>query len=106
MSTVETNEEDEAPAVTPSQRPISISLAPSPTSDHPFWDSPPKYSVPPPILSEPPLPKPSRRRSLTAKLLFTGVLFAAVALLCYEASIVYHVPWLDPRWLMSRIRLG
>jgi hypothetical protein len=94
-------------AVTPSQRTISISLTPSPTSEHPFWDTPPKYSLPPPsFVSEPPRPKPSRARSLTSKLLFVVVFFCAATLLGYAVSIEYHVPWLDPRWLLARLRLG
>ena len=101
----EMTEAGEATAVTPSQRKISISLAPSPASEHSFFEMPPKYSVPPPtFLSEPPRPKPSRARSLTTKLLFVLALCAAVTLLCYEVAIAYQVPWLDPRWLIQRIR--
>jgi hypothetical protein len=102
----ETKEAGEATAVTPSQRKISISLAPSPTSEHSFFDMPPKYSVPPPSFSEPPLPKPSRLRSLSTKFLFVLALCAAVTLLCYEVSIAYRIPWLDPRSLIGRIRFG
>jgi hypothetical protein len=104
---LETKEAGEATAVTPSQRKISISLAPSPTSEHSFFDMPPKYSVPPPsFVSEPPLPKPSRMRSLTTRLLFVFAFCAAVTLLWYELSIAYGVPWLDPRSLIERIRFG
>ena len=104
---VEMTEAGEATAVTPSQRKISISLAPSPASEQSFFETPPKYSVPPPIfLSEPPRPKPSRARSLTTKLLFVLALCAAITLLCYEVSIAYQVPWLDPRWLIGQIRFG
>jgi hypothetical protein len=100
-------EAGEATAVTPSQRKISISLAPSPASEHSFFETPPKYSVPPPsFLSEPPRPTPSRARSLTTKLLFVVALCAAITLLCYEVSIAYQVPWLDPRWLIAQIRFG
>lgn len=103
----EMTESGEATAVTPSQRKISISLAPSPASEHSFFEMPPKYSVPPPsFLSEPPRPKPSHARALTTKLLFVIALCAAITLLCYEVSIAYQVPWLDPRWLIGQIRFG
>ena len=105
MPTVEATAAGDSTAVTPSQRKISISLAPSPVSDS-FFETPPKYSLPPPSFSEPPLPKPSRRRSLATKLLFVFAIFAAVTLLCYEVSIAYRVPWLDPRWIIDRIRFG
>jgi hypothetical protein len=104
---VETKEGGEATVVTPSERKISISLAPSPTSERSFFDMPPQYSVPPPsFISEPPLPKPSRLRAFTTRLLFVFAFCAAVTLLWYELSIAYGVPWLEPGSLIERIRFG
>ena len=94
----------QAVAVTPSQRAISISLTPPAGAEPVFWDTAPKYSVPPASFSEPPLPQPSRRRARITKFLFTGIVGIAIALLYYEASIAYHVPWQDPRLLIDRIR--
>jgi hypothetical protein len=93
-----------AVAVTPSQRAISISLNPPAGAEPVFWDTAPKYSVPPASFSEPPLPQPSRRRAVITKVLFTGIVGIVIALLYYEASIAYHVPWQDPRLLIDRIR--
>src|SRR6185503_20472129 len=79
----------QAVAVTPSQRSISISLTPPASSEQRvFWDMPPKYSVPPPsLVSDRPLPVPSRRRARVTRLLFGAIVGAVVALLYYEASI-------------------
>ena len=96
----------EAVALTPSQRSISISLTPPASSEQRvFWDMPPKYSVPPAsLVSDRPLPVPSRRRALMTRLLFGAIAGAAVALLYYEASIVYGVSWQNPRLLLERIQ--
>ncbi|HEX9297100.1 MAG TPA: hypothetical protein VF881_14755 [Polyangiaceae bacterium] len=45
----------------------------------------------------------SHGRSLWAKLLFVLILGAVVALLCYEIAIVFHVAWLDPRPLLTKL---
>jgi hypothetical protein len=95
----------ETTAVTPSQRSISISLTPSAGSEPVFWDTAPKYSVPPAsLVSEHPLPPPSPRRARLTKLLFAAIVGVALGLLYYEASIAYHVPWQNPRLLVQRVQ--
>jgi len=48
--------------------------------------------------------RPSRAWPLAGQLFFLVTLFAAVTLLCYVISVVYQVPWLDPRPLLDRLR--
>ena len=48
------------------------------------------------------LHKPSRLRSFTVKL-FVFVVFTALALLvATEIAIIYNVPWLDPRPMLTK----
>jgi hypothetical protein len=44
-------------------------------------------------------------RSFIAKFLFTAIFATALALLSYELSTAYHIPWLDPRNLVAKARL-
>jgi hypothetical protein len=82
----------EAASLAPSQT-ISVSLTPSGSSEHAFWDSPPKYSVPPAtFFSESPRALPARRRSVLTKLLFVAIVCAVIVLLCYEISVQSHTP--------------
>jgi hypothetical protein len=85
-----------------------ISMSPGPeSSEHAFWDAPPAYSMPPAdLVSQRPLPNPSWARSLLTRLVFVLILCAAATLLCYEISVAYHLPWLDPRLLAARFRSG
>ena len=96
-------------SVSPASQPgpaISVSPAPA-SSEHPFWDTPPAYSMPPAdLVSQRPLPKPSRARALLTKLVFMLILCAVAMLLCYEISVAYHLPWLDPRLLAGRLLSG
>ena len=72
-----------------------------------FFEAPPKYSAPPEVLvSEPPRPRPSPLRWMLTRLLFGLVLCAIATLACYELTIAFHLPWLDPRLLLGRLRLA
>jgi hypothetical protein len=75
--------------------------------EHAFWDAAPQYSVAPPVLvTAPPRPLPSPMRTWLTRVLFTAIVGFVVALLYYEASVVYHVPWQNPRLLVDRLGLG
>jgi hypothetical protein len=52
---------------------------------------------------EPPLPR-SLMRTLVAKLLFLSIFSAVLALLAYEASMKFGIPWLDVRRLFAAVR--
>ena len=48
--------------------------------------------------------RPSWAWSLAGELSSLVTLCAALTLLCYVISVVYQVPWLDPRPLLDRLR--
>lgn len=62
-----------------------------------FWTSVPRYSsisaYPEIALSLPPAPEPSLLRRALAKLLFAALFSAVLALLAYEASVVFGFSW-------------
>ncbi|HEY6557753.1 MAG TPA: hypothetical protein VI072_10785 [Polyangiaceae bacterium] len=68
-----------------------------PSRESDFWTSGPRYSrtsaLPEIALSLPPGPKPSLLRRVLTKLLFVTLFSAALALLAYEASIVFGFSW-------------
>jgi hypothetical protein len=89
------------------QSTTSISPSSAAEHEHAFWNATPQYSVAPPLLlTDPPRPRPSRVRASLTRVLFVAVAGFVVALLYYEASIVYHVPWRNPRLLLDRVRLA
>jgi hypothetical protein len=47
-----------------------------------------------------------RRRSLSSSLLIAGVIIAVAMLVAHELALVLHLPWLDPRSLLTKIGVG
>jgi hypothetical protein len=47
----------------------------------------------------------SRVRSFFAKFVFLTIFCAALLLLSFEVSSVYHVAWLDPRPLLAKAKV-
>jgi hypothetical protein len=78
-------------------RPSATPALESGSRESDFWSSGPRYSrtsaYPEIALSLPPSPKPSLVRRVFAKLLFVALFSAALALLAYEASIVFGFSW-------------
>lgn len=62
------------------------------------FSSHPPESIPLPLVR----PRPSRRRSLFAKLLIVTIVVGVVLVLASELSAVAGVPWLDPLPLITR----
>jgi hypothetical protein len=60
-------------------------------------------SPPDPPLDLPPVRRPLGR-SIVAKVLFLAIFSAAMVLLAYEISVVFHIPWLDVRWVLAQIQ--
>ena len=83
------------------------SVVPSADVEHTFWTAPPAYSTPPdePFVELPPA-RLSWARSMLMQVLFMIILFGVAMLLCYEISVAYHLPWIDPRRLVARLRSG
>jgi hypothetical protein len=58
------------------------------------------------LFSERPHRKASGARSLLTKFLFVAVISAIAMLLCYEISVAFRLPQLDPRVLFRHLRSG
>jgi hypothetical protein len=75
------------------------SAPPAEPRESDFWNSGPRYSTtsayPELALSVPPRPRPSLRRRVLTKLLFTVLFSAVLLLLAYEASIVFRFSWVE-----------
>jgi hypothetical protein len=93
--------------VTVSEELISVLPSSATASEHAFWDAAPQYSVPPArFVTDPPGRQQSVLRAWLTRLLFGAIVGVVLALLYYEASVMYHVPWQSPKLLLIRIRLG
>ncbi len=95
----------ETTAAIVSQGTISLIPSSATASERAFWEAAPQYSVPPArLVTDPPLRQPSRLRTWLSRLLFVAIVAVALALLYYEASIAYRVPWQRPELLLARRR--
>jgi hypothetical protein len=83
----------------PLTRPTSVREFSNGAANYPSDD----VRRPIPLSSYPPVRHPPRR-SLLAKLLFWAIFCGAVILLAYEMSIMFQLPWLDPRRLFARVQ--